>query len=73
MEESSLVSEIESTVEGAAAGQKVTLIKLKLGKGVSVSKEEIVRALSGRFPGASIDVQDGGAPGSATVREIEVE
>lgn len=73
MEARTLVSEIESTVEGAAAGQKVTLIRLKLGKGVSVSKEEIVRALSEKFPGASIDIQDGGAAGSATVKEIEVE
>lgn len=73
MEARSLISEIEGTIEGAASGQKVTLIKLSLGKGVSVSKEEIVKALAQKFPGASIDIQDGGAAGSATVREIEVE
>ena len=73
MEARSLISEIESTIEGAASGQKVTLIKLSLGKGVSVSKEEIVKALAQKFPGASIDIRDGGAAGSVTVKEIEVE
>jgi len=73
MEAPTLISEIESTVEGAALGQKVTLIILSVGKGVSVSKEEIVKALGKKYPGASIDIQDGGAAGSATVKEIEVE
>jgi len=73
MEARTLISEIESTIEGAASGKKVTLISLSVGKGVSVSKEEIVQALSGKFPGATIDIQDGGAPGCATVKEIEVE
>ncbi|GEM_PF-1737451 len=72
MEARSLVSEIENTIEGAAGKHKVTLIKLALGKGVSVSKEEIVQALGKKYPGASIDIQDGGAKGSATVKEIEV-
>jgi len=71
MEARSLVSEIENTIEGAAGKHKVTLIKLALGKGVSVSKE-IVQALGKKYPGASIDIQDGGAKGSATVKEIEV-
>ena len=73
MEERSLISEIESTIGGAAAGQKVALIVITVGRGVSVSKEEIVQALARKFPGASIDIQDGGAAGSATVKEIEVE
>jgi len=73
MDAPTLISEIESTIEGAAAGQKVTLIAITVGKGVSVSKEEIVQALAQKFPGASIDIQDGGAAGSATVKEIEVE
>jgi len=38
-----------------------------------VSKEEIVKRLAGKYPGASIDIQDGGAAGSVTVKEIEVE
>ena len=73
MDAPTLISEIESTIAGAASGQKVTLIILSVGKGVSVSKEEIVKSLSQKFPGASIDIQDGGAPGCATVKEIEVE
>ena len=73
MEARSLISEIESTIEGAASGQKVTLIIISVGRGVSVSKEEIVQALGKKFPGSSIDIQDGGAAGSATVKEIEVE
>ncbi|MFA6328309.1 MAG: hypothetical protein WCY41_02605 [Candidatus Micrarchaeia archaeon] len=73
MQTPSLVDEIESTISGAASGQKVTLIILSVGKGVSVAKEEIVKRLAGKYPGASIDIQDGGAAGSATVKEIEVE
>jgi hypothetical protein len=73
MDAPTLISEIESTIAGAAGKQKVTLIILSLGKGVSVSKEEIVKSLGKKFPGSSIDIQDGGAAGSATVKEIEVE
>jgi len=73
MEPPSLVDEIESTISGAAGKHKVTLIILAMGKGVSVAKEEIVKRLAGKYPGASIDIQDGGAAGSVTVKEIEVE
>ena len=73
MEPPSLVDEIESTISGAAGKRTVTLIILAMGKGVSVAKEEIVKRLAGKYPGASIDIQDGGAAGSVTVKEIEVE
>jgi len=73
MEARSLISEIESTIEGAADGQKVALIAITVGKGVSVAKEEIVKRLAEKYPGASIDIQDGGKAGSVTVKEIEVE
>ncbi|MFA6907739.1 MAG: hypothetical protein WC263_02840 [Candidatus Micrarchaeia archaeon] len=73
MDAPSLVDGIESAISGAAGRHKVTLIKLSVGKGVSVAKEEIVKALAQKYPGASIDIQDGGADGSATVKEIEVE
>ncbi|MCX6770709.1 MAG: hypothetical protein NTX79_01505 [Candidatus Micrarchaeota archaeon] len=69
----SLVDEIESTIAGAAGKHKVTLVMLSVGKGVSVAKEEIVKRLAEKYPGASIDIQDGGAAGSVTVKEIEVE
>ncbi|MFA6214477.1 MAG: hypothetical protein WC717_04340 [Candidatus Micrarchaeia archaeon] len=72
MEARGLISEIESTIGGASGGRKVTLIILAVGKGVSVSKEEIVQKLGGKFPGASIDIREGGAAGSVTVKEIEV-
>ena len=73
MKAPSLIDEIESTISGAAGGQKVTLVILSMGSGVSVSKEEIVKRLAEKYPGASIDIQDGGKAGSVTVKEIEVE
>jgi len=73
MKAPSLIDEIESTISSAAGGQKVTLVILSMGNGVSVSKEEIVKRLAEKFPGASIDIQDGGKAGSVTVKEIEVE
>jgi len=73
METLGLVDEIESTISGAAGRQKVTLVILSMGKGVSVAKEEIVKRLAEKYPGASIDIQDGGKAGSVTVKEIEVE
>ena len=73
METPSLVDEIESTISGAAGKSKVTLIILSVGGGVSVAKEELVQRLAAKYPGASIDIQDGGAKGSVTVKEIEVE
>jgi len=69
----SLVDEIESTISGAAGKHKVTLIILSVGSGVSVAKEEIVKRLAEKHPGASIDIRDGGGTGSVTVKEIEVE
>ena len=73
MKAPSLVDEIESTISGAAGKNKVNLIILSVGEGVSVAKEEIVKRLSEKYPGASIDIQDGGAKGSVTVKEIEVD
>ena len=73
METPTLIHEIESTISGAAGKQKVTLVILAMGKGVSVAKEEIVKRLAEKYPGASIDIQDGGTAGSVTVKEIEVE
>ena len=73
MKAPSLVDEIESTISGAAGKSKVMLIILSMGDGVSVAKEEIVKHLAEKYPGASIDIQDGGAKGSVTVKEIEVE
>ena len=72
METPTLMQEIESTIRGAAGKQKVTLVVLSVGKGVSMSKEELVQKLDEKFPGASIDIKDGGAAGSVTVKEIEV-
>ena len=73
METPSLIDEIESTISDAAGKNAVTLIILSMGKGVSVAKEEIVKRLAEKYPGASIDIRDGGASGSVTVKEIEVE
>ena len=72
MKAPTLVDGIESAIAGAAGKQKVTLVKLSMGNGVSVAKEEIVKRLAKKYPGATIDIQDGGAAGSVTVKEIEV-
>jgi hypothetical protein len=69
----SLIDEIETTVKEAAAGQRVVLIRLAVGKELSVSKVEIAKELHRRFPDASIEMKESALTDSVTVRDIEVE
>jgi hypothetical protein len=69
----SLIDGIESTVREAASGQRVVLIRLAVGKGLSVSKVEIAKELHRRFPDASIEMKESTLTDSVTVKDIEVE
>ncbi|MEM2138012.1 MAG: hypothetical protein QW568_02900, partial [Candidatus Anstonellaceae archaeon] len=46
----SLIDEIETTVREAAQGHRVVMIRLAVGKELSVSKVEIAKELHRRFP-----------------------
>jgi len=70
---SALVEEIEATIKGAASGSRVLIIRLVVGKGISVSKMEIVSYLHDKFPGASIEIHDGKRSDAVVVKDIEVE
>lgn len=67
------VEEISSTVEGAACGQKVIVIRLAVGKGLSVSRERLASELHKRFPSASVEIKDSRQEGAVVVKDIEVE
>jgi len=68
-----ILDEIEATVKQAAGKEKVILIRIAVGKEVSVSKVEIARELHRRFPDASVEISDGKESDSVTVKDIEVE
>lgn len=69
----SLIDEIETTVKEAAAGQKVVMIRLAIGKELSISKVEIAKELHRRFPEASVELKESALTDSVTVKDIEVE
>jgi len=68
-----LVDEIEATVRGAAEGSKVVVIRLAVGKDVTVPKMRIASELQQRFPGASIEIDDGKRADAVVVKNIDVE
>ena len=68
-----VVDEVEATVKQAANGQRVIVIRISVGKSVSVPKVKIATELHKRFPGASIEMEEGGEDESVTVKDIEVE
>ena len=71
---SGIIDEIEATVRQAAGKQKVVLIRLSVGKEVSISRVQIAKALNRRFPDASLEILDGrGNEDSIVVKDIEVE
>lgn len=72
-ERSTLVEEIEATIRGAAGGNRVLVVRLMVGKDVSVPKLEIAKLLHERFPGSSIEIKDGDASDAVVVKDIEVE
>jgi hypothetical protein len=68
-----MIGEVAATIEEAAAGQKVVMIRLAIGKEVSVSKVEIAKELHKRFPEASVEIKESALTDSITVKDIEVE
>ncbi len=68
-----LVDEVASTVRAAAGGQTVVMIRLSVGKQVSMPKSGIAARLHQLFPQASIDMAEGAIADSVVVRDIEVE
>jgi hypothetical protein len=67
------LEEIASTVGEAAGGQKVLVIRLAVGRGLSLSRERIASGLSKRFPSATVEIADSKAEGAVVVKDIEVE
>ncbi|MCX8195123.1 MAG: hypothetical protein N3G22_03405 [Candidatus Micrarchaeota archaeon] len=71
-----LVDEIEAIIRQAASGQKVVVIRLVVGKKVSVSKVSLARELRLRFPSSSLEIKenkDRKNADSVIVKNIEVE
>lgn len=68
-----IVDEIEATILKAAGKATVTLIRLAIGKKVSVSKVEIAKELHKRFPSASVVLGETDEADSVVVKDIEVE
>lgn len=70
---SPLVDEVEETVKSAANGSKVTVIRLAVGKQVTVPAAKIAAELHKRFPGASIEMKQSAIIDSVVVKDIEIE
>jgi len=68
-----LVDEVEETVKSAANGSKVVVIRLAVGKRVSVPPAKIAAELHKRFPEASIEMKESAITDSVVVKDIEVE
>jgi hypothetical protein len=70
---SALVDEIEATVKGAAGESRVLIIRLMVGKSVTVPKVDIASQLHAKFPGASVEIKDGKQSDAVVVKDIEIE
>lgn len=68
-----IIDEIEAAIRQAAGKSTVTMIRLAIGKGLSVSKVEIAKELHKKFPSASVELEEGKETESVVVRDIEVE
>jgi len=70
----SILDEIEATIRHAAGKEKVVLIRLSIGKEVTVSKVELAKEMHRRFPDASLELLDSKTdPDSVVVKDIEIE
>jgi len=67
-----LADEVETAVKQAAGKHEVLLIRLKVGRGISVSKAELARELHLRFQRASIEMDESDVGDSVIVKDIEV-
>lgn len=68
-----LAGEAASAIRQAAGGRAVVMIRLDVGKEVSVPKSAIAAELHRLFPQASIEIKEGAVPDSIVVKDIEVE
>lgn len=72
--EKGILDEVEATIKRAAGGQKVVLIRIAIGREVTISRVRIAKELHRRFPDASLEISDSkGEADSVTVKDIEVE
>jgi hypothetical protein len=72
-EQPSAIKEAVEAVRQAAAGQQVLVIRISMGRGLSISKVELARALHAAFPKASVEItEEAGSHGSLVVKDIEV-
>ena len=69
----SVVDEVEAAIRQAASGQTVVMIRLAIGKEVSVAKAQIAGELHRRFPEASVEITESALTDSVVVKDIEVE
>lgn len=67
-----IADEIEETVRHAAGKQRITRIRLEIGRKLSVSKVKLAGILHKRFPDASIDMKESRNADSVVVKDIEV-
>ena len=72
-EQMTVIDEIEQTIRQAAGKSTVTMIRLAIGKGVSVSKVEIAKEIHKRFPSASVELEESKKAESVVVKDIEIE
>ena len=68
-----LIGEVEATIKDAAKGANVVVIRLAIGKEVSVAKSVVASELHKRFPSASIEIKESAITDSIVVKDIEVE
>jgi hypothetical protein len=73
MGEEILIDDVASAIKEAANGQIVTMIRLAVGKQVSVPQSIIASRLHQLFPQASIEMAKSAIADSVVVRDIEVE
>ncbi len=72
-EGSEIIGGIASAIREAAGGQAVVLIRLAVGKDVTVPKARIASGLHKLFPRASIELKETALSDSVVVKDIEVE
>lgn len=71
--DSAIVEEAAAAIREAAGKQAVLVIRLAVGKEVSVPKSAIAAELHRLFPQASIEIKESALTDSVVVKDIEVE
>jgi hypothetical protein len=68
-----IIGEVASAIRQAAGRQAVVMIRLAVGKDVTVPKARIASELHRLFPQASIELKETALSDSVVVKDIEVE